>query len=163
MRKSMMIVMTTLALAGTASGLAMAHGKGDNDGERHERHQEKRLERMSEALDLTEEQQAQVKELMAEPSDRSARRDAQRELHRQLRDLDTDAADYNERLDALILQAQEQLGEQIRERQAKRAAMQDILTDAQEEKLAEMGAKRMEKMEQRGHHGRHGDEHHQGW
>jgi periplasmic protein CpxP/Spy len=72
MRKPMMIVLTTLALAGTASSLAMAHGKGD--GERQERHQEKRLERMSEALDLTEEQQAQVKELMAESTDRKGDR-----------------------------------------------------------------------------------------
>jgi Spy/CpxP family protein refolding chaperone len=163
MRKSMIIAMTTLALAGTASGLAIAHGKGDGDGERHERYQEKRLERMSEALDLTEEQQSQVKELMAEPSDRKASRDEKRELHRQLRDLDTTAADYNERLDALILQAQEQLDEQIRERQAKRAAMQDILTDEQEEKLAEMNEKRMEKKGKHGHHGRHGDGHHQDW
>jgi Spy/CpxP family protein refolding chaperone len=128
--------MTTLALAGTASGLAMAHSKGDGDGTRHERYQEKRLERMSEALDLTEEQQAQVKELMAEPSDRKTDREEKRELHRQLRDLDTTAADYNERIDALILLAQEQLDEQIRDLQAKRASMQEILSEELEEKLA---------------------------
>jgi periplasmic protein CpxP/Spy len=158
MRKPMMIVLTTLTLAGTASGLVMAHDKGD--GERQERHQEKRLERMSEALDLTEEQQAQVKELMAESTDRKGDRESRRELHRQIRDLDTGAADYDTRLDGLILQAQQQLDESIRERQAKRVAMQDILTDEQEAKMAEMMQKRMEKMEK---HGRRGGEHHKGW
>ncbi|UTW10707.1 Spy/CpxP family protein refolding chaperone [Marinobacterium rhizophilum] len=158
MRKPMMIVLTTLALAGTASGLAMAHGKGDGD--RHERHQEKRLERMSEALELTDEQQAQVKALMADSSDRKADRDEKRELHRQIRDLDSSASDYDTRLDGLIQQAQQQLGEQIRERQAKRVAMQEILTDEQEAKLAEISEKRMEKMEK---HGRRGGGHHQGW
>ncbi len=157
MRKSMMIVLTALTLAGTASGLALAHGK--DDGDRHERHQEKRLERMAKALELTDEQQAQVKELMAEPSDRKGDRDAQRELHRQIRDLDTSAADYDTRLDGLIQQAQQQLDENIRARQAKRIAMEEILTDEQETKMAEMMQKRMEKMEK---HGRRGGDHHQG-
>ncbi|ANG61085.1 hypothetical protein A8C75_00520 [Marinobacterium aestuarii] len=160
MRKPMMIVLTTLALAGTASGLAMAHGKGGDNDERQQRHQEKRLEHMSEKLGLSEEQRAQMKELMAAPADRKADRDEKRDLQRQIRELDTAAADYNQRLDGLIEQAQQQLGEQIRERQAKHQAMQNILTDEQETKLAEMIQKRMDKME---HHGRHGGERDKGW
>jgi Spy/CpxP family protein refolding chaperone len=156
MRKPMMIVLTTLALAGTASGLAMAHGKGDDNGERQQRHQEKRFEHMSEELGLSDEQRAQVKELMANSAERKASRDEKRDLQRQIRELDTTAADYNQRLDGLIEQAQQQLGEQIRERQARHQAMQEILTDEQEKKLAEMTKKRMDRME---HHGHHGGEH----
>ncbi len=156
MRKPMMIVLTTLALAGAASGLAMAHGKGDDNGERQQRHQEKRFEHLSEALGLSDEQRAQMKELMAEPAERKANREEKRDLHRQIRELDTAAADYNQRLDGLIEQAQQQLGEQIRERQAKHLAMQEILTDEQEQKMAEMHKERMEKG---GHHG--GKHHHQ--
>jgi Spy/CpxP family protein refolding chaperone len=156
MRKPMMIVLTTLALAGTASGLAMAHGKGDDNGERQQRHQEKRFEHMSEELGLSDEQRAQVKELMANSAERKASRDEKRDLQRQIRELDTTAADYNQRLDGLIEQAQQQLGEQIRERQARHQAMQEILTDEQEKKLAEMTKKRMDRMD---HHGHHGGEH----
>ena len=157
MRKPMMIVLATLALTAAGSGLALAHEKGD--GERQQRHQEKRLQHLSEQLGLSDEQRARMQELMVAPTDRKANRDEQRDLHRQIRELDTRASDYNERLDALILQAQQQLAERIRAMQAKRLAMQEILTDEQEEKLADMTHERMEKMEKRGHHG---ERHHQG-
>jgi Spy/CpxP family protein refolding chaperone len=157
MRKPMMIVLTTLALTAVGSGFALAHEKGD--GERQQRHQEKRLERMSEQLGLSDEQRAKMQELMAAPTDRKANRDERRDLHRQIRELDTSASDYNERLDALIVQAQQQLAERIRAMQAKRLAMQEILTEEQENKLAEITHERMEKMEKRGHHG---ERHHRG-
>lgn len=157
MRKPMMIVLTTLALTAVGSGFALAHEKGD--GERQQRHQEKRLQHLSEQLGLSDEQRARMQELMVAPTDRKANRDERRDLHRQIRELDTSASDYNERLDALIVQAQQQLAERIRAMQAKRLAMQEILTEEQENKLAEITHERMEKMEKRGHHG---EGHHRG-
>ncbi|MFC6670409.1 Spy/CpxP family protein refolding chaperone [Marinobacterium aestuariivivens] len=156
MRKPLIIAMTALTLSAGAIGLAQAHDKGE--GGRYS--PEKRLERMTEQLQLTDEQRGQMQTLMEQQREQRPEKGQGREIHRQLRDLDPAAEDYQQRLDDLVGQAQQQLGERMRARAAHRAAMAEILTDEQEQKLADWQKDRWGK----GHHGDrgHGGKHRRG-
>jgi len=162
MRKPLIIALTALTLSAGSVGLASAHGKGDSGWCRHD--PQERIERMTEQLGLSDEQRGQMQALMEKEREQRPERGEGREIYQKLRDLDPEAADYQQKLDDLVSQAQQQLGERIRARAAHRAAVAEILTDEQEQKLKDW------QQEHRGdwkdHHGKDGqrgmDEHHGG-
>lgn len=150
MRKPLIIALAALTLGAATAGIATAHEKGDGGWGRH--NPEKRLERMTEQLGLSDEQRSQMQALMEQRPERGAGRETFRKLH----DLDPNAADYQQQLDELVKQAQEQMGERIRARAAHRAAVAEILTDEQEQKLKDWKEERREGWKE--HHGK-GDHH----
>ncbi len=159
MRKPMMIALTALTLSAATAGVAMAHEKGDGGWGRH--NPQERMERMAEKLDLSDEQRSQMQALMEKQREQRPQRGEGREMYRQLQDLDPSAADYQQQLDDLVKQAQDRVGERIRARAEHRAAVAEILTDEQEQKLADWKKDRRENWkEHHGGKGHHGDRHH---
>ncbi|NVK40577.1 MAG: Spy/CpxP family protein refolding chaperone [Oceanospirillaceae bacterium] len=159
MRKPLMIALTALTLSAATAGIAAAHEKGDGGWGRH--NPEKRMQRMAEELGLSDEQRSQMQALMEQEHGQRTERGSGRETFRKLRNLDPSAADYQQQLDELVKQAQDQVGERIRARAAHRAAVAEILTDEQEQKLKDWKAERREGWKE--HHGKgdhHGGRHH---
>lgn len=159
MRKPLIIALTALTLSAGTIGLANAHGKGDGGWGHH--NPQERMERMAEQLGLSDEQRAQMQTLMEQEREQRGERREGREIYRKLRDLDPAAADYQQQLDDLVSQAREQLGERIRVRAAHQAAVAEILTDEQEQKLKDLKEdRRADWKEHHGKDGHHGGRHH---
>ena len=120
-------------------GGKMFQGKGKYKGERMGgAMSERMLGRMSDKLDLTEEQQEQIKGIMETSQEtREAARETMQENRQALRDLDPAAADY----DAKVAEYAEVLAsmkkEAILERADIRKQIDAVLTEEQQEKLAE--------------------------
>lgn len=147
-RKMIVSVLAASLVAGT-SALAYA-GQKENCSAADRA--DKRVERMTKHLELNEAQTASVKALFA---DQAAQRPEQpRKGMKGLAQLDPNAADYNEQVQARIADMQQQLAERVERRANFKAELYAILTPEQEEKLAEM-------RERKGKHHRDG-KHHRG-
>lgn len=147
-RKMMVSVLAASLVAGS-SALAYA-GQKDNCSAADRA--DKRVERMARHLDLDEAQTASVKALFADHADK--RQQQPRKAMKGLAQLDPNAADYNEQVQARITEMQQQLAERVEQRANFKAELYAILTPEQEEKMAEM-------RERKGKHHRHG-KHHRG-
>jgi|GEM_PF-1722423 len=140
MRKQIAIGITS-AIVGFGL-LSTAFADEDN---RSEQRQERFVNKMAKYLELTDAQKMQVADLMDEHQDeRMEKMKLMREVRQQISQLDPTAADYDKQLDGLVLQAQQQLGESIRDKAEQRQELAKILTDEQQQKLAEMKQKRGE-------------------
>lgn len=162
-RKPLIVALTALTLTAGAIGLANADDKAPADSLRPAA--EHRLDRMSERLGLSDEQRTKIEALMQQHNDPTVQRDANRRIFRELRDLDPKAENYQQRLDDLIGQAQKQLGDRLRTQAERRAAIDQVLTDAQRQKLADWEKQRGEHFHDRmarNHdgHWQHGKRHH---
>ena len=141
------LLVGTLAI-GTAA-MAGPHGKfgGGDSAER----MEKRLDRMSEKLDLTAEQKTQMKAVMESRNAKSTERKALREAFQKL---DPTSASYEADLKALAAKKAAMAEEATISRGLKRQKVAEILTPEQLTKMEEMKAKRGGKRGHRGH-GKH--------
>lgn len=127
------MILGTLILGSSASVLAAPRG-GCDDGDRQERMMEKRLDRMADRLQLTEDQQAAIRALW-EKREKPERPAMPGEG---LGALDPNADDYKQQVQKHIEQAQQRIAERIKAQADYKAALYDILTPEQEEKLEKM-------------------------
>ncbi|RTE67116.1 periplasmic heavy metal sensor [Amphritea opalescens] len=152
MRKQIIIGITAAIIGAGAltAGIASAHDK-DRCGDREEgrqgkhaqmedgKHAGKRLHAMAEKLGLSEEQEAQMKTLFKDRHEQMREQRGQiKEMHAALRNLDVNAADYDEQVAGLVTQAQENTAEMIQMRAQQKKDMFAILTPEQQEKFSEM-------------------------
>lgn len=153
MRKQLIIGITaTIIGAGVLSaGLASAKDGWDRCGDRHEnghhgkyeqmegKHSARRLDQMADKLSLTAEQKYQMQELFQQPrGQKQDQRDAMRDMHHALRNLDVNAADYDQQVADLVTEAQEQTAQMIQMRAQQKKAMFEILTPEQQQTFMEM-------------------------
>lgn len=137
MKKNSLIVSLiagSLALGSSAAVLAGPKGGSERDGRQYEQRAEKRLERMSKKLDLTAEQQEAIKSLWQQQA-KSERPDRPRAG---LQRLNPNADDYAEQVQQQIVQAQQRVAQHLQARADHKAALYEILTPEQEEKLQQM-------------------------
>jgi len=127
------MILGSLILGSSASVLAAPKGDCDNR-DRQERMMEKRLDRMADRLQLTEDQQAAIKALW----DKREKPERPAMPGEGLRSLDPNAEDYAEQVQKHIEQAQERIAERIQAQAEYKAALYEILTPEQEEKLEQM-------------------------
>ena len=131
-RKMMVSVLAASLVAGS-SALAYA-GQKENCSAADRA--DKRVERMARHLDLDEAQTASVKALFADHADK--RQQQPRKAMKGLAQLDPNAADYNEQVQARIADMQQHLAERVQNRADFKAELYAILTPEQEQKLSEL-------------------------
>ncbi|MBP0047143.1 Spy/CpxP family protein refolding chaperone [Marinobacterium sp. AK62] len=141
-------VVTTLALSLVAGSSALAYA-GQKEGcdkgmQRAERH----ADRLAERLDLDPAQTASLKALFNDQAAQRADHPGQGKRMHGLQALDPNAADYQQQVQALITEMQQQLAERIQARASFQASLYAILTPEQEQKMAELQAR---KAAHRGH------------
>lgn len=127
------MIIGSLILGGSTSVFAAQKDRCDN-GDRQEQRMQKRLERMADKLQLTADQQSAIKALWAkqEKPERPPMPD------KGLRALDPNADDYAQQVQKHIEQAQERIAQRMKAQAEYKAALYDILTPEQEEKLEQM-------------------------
>jgi len=127
------MILGSLILGSSASVFAAPKDACDN-GDRQEKRMEKRLERMADKLQLTDDQQEAIRSLW-EKQEKPGRPAMPGEG---LRSLDPNADDYKQQVQKHIEQAQERIAERMQAQAEYKAALYDILTPEQEEKLEKM-------------------------
>jgi len=142
------LIAGSLVLGSSAAVFASQKGNCDRDS-RQEQRAEKQLERMTEKMALTTDQQAAIKALWQQQTrpERSAM------PHKGLQGLDPNAKDYARQVQQHIEQAQQQMARHMQARADHKAALYDILTPEQEQKLEQM-RDRNDRHKGKGHHGR---------
>lgn len=133
-RKLMTTGIAATILTAATAGVALAHDRG-----------EQRFERLADKLELTEEQQSELKALFDQ------RREAMQE-HREerkdrdnkpmgLRDLDPNSDSFSADVEKLIADAQARVAERIQQQADMKQKVSDILTPEQFEQWEKMAAK----------------------
>jgi Spy/CpxP family protein refolding chaperone len=127
------LIAGSLVLGSSVAVFAGQKGNCDRDS-RQEQRAEKRLERMTEKLALTPDQQAAIKTLWQQQTrpERSAM------ARNGLQGLDPNADNYDRQVQQHIEQAQQQMAKHMQARADHKAALYDILTPEQEQKLEQM-------------------------
>lgn len=130
------------------------HGKrgGRHGGKHGERHynSERKMARIAKKLNLTEDQQAQIKSLRsAQDTERQALREEMKALRTKMRELDTTNADYAGQVVILADQQANLQRKKFIQRSEARQQFEAVLTEAQRTTLKEMKAKRKNR------HGKH--------
>jgi len=133
------MILGSLILGSSATVLAAPRDACDN-GDRQEKRMEKRLERMADKLELTDDQQAAIKALWEkqEKPEKSEKPRRPAMPGEGLRSLDPNAEDYAEQVQKHIEQAQERIAQRMQAQAEYKAALYDILTPEQEETLEKM-------------------------
>lgn len=133
-QRSLIVSLIAGSIVLGSSAAVLAGQKGNCDREtRQAPHAEKRLERMTETLALTSEQQDAIKALWQRQNtpDRSS-------MPQGLQSLNPNADDYPQQVQRHIAQAQQQLAQHLQTRADHKAALYEILTPEQEQKLEQM-------------------------
>jgi len=139
------LIAGSLVLGGSAAVFAGQKAGCETD---HEQRMQQRLQRMSETLALTPDQQEAVQALWQQ--DKPKR---QPQHDRGLKALDPNAADYQQQVQQHIAKAQQQLAARLQARADHKAALYAILTPEQEQTLEQMRERKPE------HRGKHGAQH----
>ncbi|GGC08871.1 hypothetical protein GCM10011352_39040 [Marinobacterium zhoushanense] len=131
MRKLLIGGIAATLLATSVAGVAVAHDRGES-----------RQQRFAEALNLTEEQQAQMKQLWDQHREE---RQQQREAKGQgpmagMRALDPTSETFQADVDKLIADAQARVAERIQNQAQMKQEMSQILTPEQQTKMQELMA-----------------------
>ena len=156
MRTKLIAGITAAVITVSGLGMGLAHAKDRSE------YMEKRLERMTEHLNLTAEQQEQVKAAMAGKGDKMRdQMQSRRDIRQQLMQLDPSAPDYQAKLDSLILKAQEQTKVMMQAKAEQKQKLFEILTPEQEKAFMTMQEERREKMSEHYREGKH-ERHHSG-
>jgi len=151
MRKTLIIGMTALSLTLGGLGVAVAGGKMGHDGPMDGR----MIDRLAHKLDLTDAQMDQVDEMMAgEFKDMRQQMRTMKDLRQDLRQLDPNAADYQQQVDTLAAQIAANTEQMVKMRAEQKQAFNEILTPDQRTELAELKDSWRERM-----HNRFGGEH----
>ncbi|BBB24752.1 Spy/CpxP family protein refolding chaperone [Amphritea japonica] len=150
MRKQLIIGITAAIIGAGALTAGIASAKGDwercGGGEgRHGKYEQMegrhdmRMSRMADELELSDEQKSQMQALMKNKrAQMKDQRGGMRGMHNAFKDLEVNAADYDQQVAALVTQAQEKTAEMIQMRAQQKKAMFEILTPEQQEKYLEM-------------------------
>ncbi|MEH6444939.1 MAG: Spy/CpxP family protein refolding chaperone [Oceanospirillaceae bacterium] len=125
----------------TDTNEAGQHGKNGKRGHNSDR----KLAKLTKKLNLTDDQQSQLKVLFSEQKESRMAKSAQRKaLHQSIRDLDVNAADYSTKLATVKQQAGLAAQSKIDSIMSMRQKMQVILTAEQLDKMQEMHGDRGE-------------------
>ncbi|KEA63572.1 hypothetical protein ADIMK_2351 [Marinobacterium lacunae] len=132
MRKLLIGGVVATLLTASAIGFAAANEKG-----------EYRQERFAQALNLTEEQQAQMKQLWEQHrEERQGMRGERQGYMGAMRSLDPNSETFQADVDKLIADAQARVAERIQDHAEMKQEMSKILTPEQQAKMQEMMAQR---------------------
>lgn len=150
---AMLVTLAALPGAASAAGPGGLDSWADGDHPGLERMHERRLERLTEMLELTDQQVEQWQQIHATYAESApASREEMHALHERVRELasadDADATAVGE----LVIQAHKLREQQRAEREALHEELLSILTPDQQERFELMREMRPE----RGRHGRHG-------
>lgn len=129
-------LINTLALGvmGAVLGSAVMTANAD-DTNKAEAHKA----RLAKALDLSDEQSAQMEKLFKEHRpDRKAMHDEMQQKHDEWSKLDPNADDFDARVNAMIKEAQDRVAERIKDRAEMKQEMAKILTPEQQQKFQAM-------------------------
>jgi Spy/CpxP family protein refolding chaperone len=158
-----MLSLPAIFLAGTFGSLQVQAQDNDHKkGHRYEQgnkgeHSERMLKRLSKKLDLTEQQQTDLKALFDNKKEASEGKHASRQaLHDAVRNLDPSAADYASKLAQVKQQAGLAAQNKIDNMMEMRQSLQSILTPEQFTKMQAFKEKRSEHGK-RGKHGKRGE------
>lgn len=157
MRKKLMIGLTAAALTLGGLGTAVAGGKfgmgmdgGMMDG--------RMMDRLSQKLDLTSEQQDKVDSLIADNfKDMRQNMRNLKDLRKAMRNLDPNAPDYKQQSTQLASQIADATEKMVLMRADQRQAFNSILTPEQQTELAALKEKMQERWAERGKHHRGGE------
>ncbi len=158
MKRIAVLSIPALILATTFTTL-QAQANDSKQGHRYEQghkggNSEKMLKRMAKKLNLTEQQQTDLKALYdSKKETREQKRESRKSLHDSIRNLDPKAADYATRLNEVKQQAGLAAQTKIDDMMQMRTQMQAILTPEQYAQMKEM----KEKRGKRGKRGKHSD------
>lgn len=165
-KKSLALIGSTLA-ALTLSAVVSAHQSERGEGyhrfggtpeqrqEMMEKHTERRMDKMTRYLELTDEQVTQLKALFELHNAGKAEGTSPKALHQTMRELDPADSDYQNKVNELIGSAQKQMAERMQARATMRQQIYQLLTPEQRSKLEQMEAKR-HSMGGKGSMGKHG-------
>jgi Spy/CpxP family protein refolding chaperone len=153
MRTKFIAGITAAVITASGLGLTLAHA---TDGENHkERRMEHRVEHLTKELNLTTQQQADLKsQLLSQHEDQ--KHHSRKAVFKQLMQLDPNAADYQTQLDSLVLEAQEQTKNMIMEKAEAQEKLFEILTPEQEKSFIALKNEMGEKMSKRYSEGKRG-------
>ena len=154
MKKKLIAGITAAAITVGGLGFTVAHAKDGHRGMEH------KLEYLTEELNLTTEQQAQLAETMGDrKKSMQDSKQVRHEIRKELMKLDPAAADYQTKLDSLVLKAQEQAKEMVLNKAEQKQALFSVLNEQQRQELNQLQDKWQSKMEKRfadGGHPKHG-------
>lgn len=136
------LAVSTMALAGSGE-FCEKGAKGDKT-----EYMQKRLDRMSEKLGLSDDQKAQMKAVMENKTDFKTQKEA---LRAEFKALDPTAATYEADLKTLAAKKAALVEQSTIERGMKRQQVAGILTAEQRTQMEEMKAKRGKRGHRRGH------------
>lgn len=144
MRKKLIAGITAAAITFAGLGFTVAHAKGGHD------FMEKRLQHLTQELDLTKEQQIQLSDSM-ESSKKAMQetRQTRNEIRKELMKLDPSSPDYQTKLDSLVLKAQEQAKQMVVQKAEQKQAIFSVLNEEQKQEFTELQEKWQSKMEKR--------------
>lgn len=144
MRKKLIAGITAAAITFAGLGFTVAHAKGGHD------FMEKRLQHLTQELDLTKEQQSQLSDSM-ESSKKAMQetRQTRNEIRKELMKLDPSSPDYQTKLDSLVLKAQEQAKQMVVQKAEQKQAIFSVLNEEQKQEFTELQEKWQSKMEKR--------------
>ncbi|MGB0205530.1 MAG: Spy/CpxP family protein refolding chaperone [Neptuniibacter sp.] len=144
MRKKLIAGITAAAITFAGLGFTVAHAKGGHD------FMEKRLQHLTQELDLTKEQQSQLSDSM-ESSKKAMQetRQTRNEIRKELMKLDPNSPDYQTKLDSLVLKAQEQAKQMVVQKAEQKQAIFSVLNEEQKQEFTELQEKWQSKMEKR--------------
>lgn len=144
MRKKLIAGITAAAITFAGLGFTVAHAKGGHD------FMEKRLQHLTQELDLTKEQQIQLSDSM-ESSKKAMQetRQTRNEIRKELMKLDPSSPDYQTKLDSLVLKAQEQAKQMVVQKAEQKQAIFSVLNEEQKQEFSELQEKWQSKMEKR--------------
>jgi Spy/CpxP family protein refolding chaperone len=121
---------------------------------------EHRVEHLTKELNLTTQQQTDLKEqIFSQREGKKDQHQSRKAVFKQLMQLDPNAADYQTQLNSLVLEAQEQTKKMIMEKAEEQEKLFEILTPEQEKTFIalknEMGEKMSKRYSEgkRNHHG----------
>ena len=147
------LIVPVLSLMMLTSTAAFAGDHGHHGDKGHHGKFENKVEFLTQKLDLTEEQQTQLKSLqeeyMPEKGDIRAKMKAVRE---EMEALDVNAKDYDKRLNELADAVAADAGTQAKNRILFSGKMKAVLTQEQRDELAKMMEKRGDRKGSKDHH-----------
>lgn len=144
MRKQLIAGITAATITFAGLGFTVAHAKGGHD------FMEKRLQHLTQELDLTEEQQDKLSDSMASSKKAMQEtRQTRNEIRKELMKLDPNSPDYQTKLDSLILKAQEQAKQMVVQKAEQKQAIFSVLNEQQKQEFRELQEKWQSKMEKR--------------
>lgn len=147
MKRVLIPVLSVMMLASTAFAAGHDGARGERAGF------ETKVEFLAKKLDLSEEQQVQIKALQQEyRPEKQDMRAKMKAMHESLQALDVEAADYDQQLNQLAESAAVEAAQQAKNRILLMGKIKAVLTQEQREEFAQLMDKRGERKRDKDHH-----------